>query len=147
MKNTPTARWAGSHLTNTHANGHNTTNNNQQPSKHPVHKTKPGQPSSAEVAPRPRRLVISDHAFSQLSNLHHAIPAPSGSQETADGYMRALHAYLRHLPDFPMRGRARPDIHGAESDTIQTRALGVCQYFCVSGFEVRGMPPLGFSYS
>ena len=35
-------RWAGSHPTNTRANGHNTTNNNQQPSKHPAHKTRPG---------------------------------------------------------------------------------------------------------
>ena len=43
MKSTPTARWAGSHPTNTRANGHNTTNNNQQPSKHPVHKTRPDQ--------------------------------------------------------------------------------------------------------
>ena len=43
MKNTPTARWAGSHPTNTRANGHNTTNNNQQPSKHPAHKTRPDQ--------------------------------------------------------------------------------------------------------
>ena len=43
MKNTPTARWAGSHPTNTRANGYNTTNNNQQPSKHPAHKTRPGQ--------------------------------------------------------------------------------------------------------
>ena len=41
MKSTPTAQ-AGSHPTSTRANGH-TTNNNQQPSKHPVHKTKPGQ--------------------------------------------------------------------------------------------------------
>ena len=38
----PTVRWAGSHPTSTRANGHNTTNNNQQPSKHPVHKTRPG---------------------------------------------------------------------------------------------------------
>ena len=45
MKNTPTARWAGSHPTSTRTNGHNTTNNNQQPSKHPVHKTRPGQRS------------------------------------------------------------------------------------------------------
>ena len=36
-------RWAGSHPTNTRTNGHNTTNNNQQPSKHPAHKTRPGQ--------------------------------------------------------------------------------------------------------
>ena len=43
MKNTPTARWAGSHPTNTRANGHNTTNNNQQPSKHPAHKTRSEQ--------------------------------------------------------------------------------------------------------
>ena len=42
MKSTPTARWAGSHPTSTRANGHNTTNNNQQPSQHPIHKTRPG---------------------------------------------------------------------------------------------------------
>ena len=36
-------RWAGSHPTSTRANGRNTTNSNQQPSKHPVHKTRPGQ--------------------------------------------------------------------------------------------------------
>lgn len=51
------------------------------------------KPSSAEVAPRPHRLVISDHAFSQLLDLRDAILVASGSQETADGYMRALHAY------------------------------------------------------
>ena len=39
----PTARWAGSHPANTHANGPNATNNNQQPSKHPVCKTRPSQ--------------------------------------------------------------------------------------------------------
>lgn len=33
----PTAREVGSHPTNTHANGHNSTNNNQQPSKYPSH--------------------------------------------------------------------------------------------------------------
>ena len=43
MKSTPTARWAGSHPTSTRTNGHNTTNNNQQPSKHPAHKTRPDQ--------------------------------------------------------------------------------------------------------
>ena len=43
MKSTPTARWAGSHPTSTRANGHNTSNNNRQPSQHPVHKTRPGQ--------------------------------------------------------------------------------------------------------
>lgn len=42
-KEHPTARWAGSHPTSTRANGHNTTNNNQQPSKHPAHKTRPDQ--------------------------------------------------------------------------------------------------------
>ena|GEM_PF-3344983 len=45
MKSTPTARWAGSHPTSTCANGHNATNNNQQSSKHPVHKTRPGHPN------------------------------------------------------------------------------------------------------
>ena len=60
---------------------------------------------------RPRRLVVSDHAFRQLLDLRDAILAASGSRETTDGYMRALHAYLRQLPDFPMRGQARPDIH------------------------------------
>ena len=60
---------------------------------------------------RPRRLVVSDHAFRQLLDLRDAILAASGSQETADGYMRALDDYLRQLPDFPMRGQARPDIH------------------------------------
>ncbi len=39
----PTARWADSHPTNTNANGPNATNNNQQPSKHPVRKTRPSQ--------------------------------------------------------------------------------------------------------
>ena len=34
------------------ANGHNTTNNNQQPSKHPAHKTRPGQESSLSVLGR-----------------------------------------------------------------------------------------------
>lgn len=63
------------------------------------------------MTPRPRRLVVSDHAFRQLLDLRDAILATSGSQETADGYMRALHAYLHQLPDFPMRGQARPDIH------------------------------------
>ena len=53
----PTARWAGSHPTNTHANGHNTTNNNQQPSKHPVHKTRPGQAHHLAAGPG-----IQDHA-------------------------------------------------------------------------------------
>ena len=48
MKNTPTARWAGSHPTSTRANGRNTTNNNQQPSQHPVHKTRPGQGEGEE---------------------------------------------------------------------------------------------------
>jgi len=43
MKNTPTAHWACSHSISTRANGHNTTNNNQKPSKHPVHKTRLGQ--------------------------------------------------------------------------------------------------------
>ena len=43
MKSTPTARWASSHPTSTRANGHNTTNSNQQPSKHPVCKTRPSQ--------------------------------------------------------------------------------------------------------
>ena len=42
-KEYPIARQPGSHPTNTHANGRNTTNNNQQPSQHPVHKTRPGQ--------------------------------------------------------------------------------------------------------
>ncbi len=39
----PTARWAGSHPTNTHANGPNATNNNQQPLKTPglQNQTKP----------------------------------------------------------------------------------------------------------
>ena|GEM_PF-2512263 len=36
-------RWAGYRPTSTRANGYNTTNNNQQPSKHPAHKTRPDQ--------------------------------------------------------------------------------------------------------
>ena len=44
----PQRRWAGSHPTSTRANGHNTTNNNQQPSKHPVHKTRPGRRNRQE---------------------------------------------------------------------------------------------------
>lgn len=46
MKSTPTARWARSHPSRTRANGRNTTNNNQQPSQHPVHKTRPGHQTS-----------------------------------------------------------------------------------------------------
>ena len=65
MKNTPTARWAGSHPTNTRANGHNTTNNNQQPSKHPVHKTRPGQHHRRRKHHRRR------HSSQKMS---HAIP-------------------------------------------------------------------------
>ena len=47
-------RWAGSHPTSTRANGRNTTNNNQQPSKHPVHKTRPGQPLKPTTPLRPK---------------------------------------------------------------------------------------------
>ena len=38
----PHSVLGGSHPTSTSANGHNSTNNNQQPSQHPVHKTRPG---------------------------------------------------------------------------------------------------------
>ena len=47
----PPLESSGSHPTNTHANGHNTTNNNQQPSKHPVHKTRPGQETDPAKLP------------------------------------------------------------------------------------------------
>ena len=55
MKSIPTARLAGSHTTSTRVNGHNTTNNNQQPSKHSVHKTRPGH--SLAVMPSSRAMV------------------------------------------------------------------------------------------
>ena len=66
MKSTPTARWAGSHLTSTRANGHNTTNNDQQLSKHLVRNTGPGhsttsttKTSSTRRNPLPNRPTFS----------------------------------------------------------------------------------------
>ena len=47
MKNTPTARWADSQPTSTRTDGHNTTNN-QQPSKHPILKTRPDQDGTTD---------------------------------------------------------------------------------------------------
>ena len=60
------------------------------------------------MTPRPRRLVISDHAFRQLLDLRDAIFATSGSQETADGYMRALHAYFTSCRTSPCGDKRGP---------------------------------------
>ena len=81
MKNTPTARWAGSHPTNTRANGHNTINNNQQPSKHPVHKTRPGQETDPAKLP---------HQVQQLTWQLAMFPAIKSGSVRDDSHTRVM---------------------------------------------------------
>ena len=94
MKNIPTVRWAGSHPTSTRANGHNTTNNNQQPSKHPVHKTRPDQPRGL------RGLVgqrVDAPSEARGADGGRAGYAAAGDQA---GYLEALHIRIgNHDPD------------------------------------------------
>ena len=98
MKNTPTARWAGSHPTNTRTNGHNTTNNNQQPSKHPAHKTRPGhgQDGYENMGLIDRRCLLSSFRvfFRHVSVRYTCITLKTKEYGDLDGVTAAMRKHL-----------------------------------------------------
>ena len=93
-------RWAGSHPTNTRTNGHNTTNNNQQPSKHPAHKTRPDQAVLAHGAPQVLRADNGPEfiaaAMGRWASEHDTLQAfiPPG-QPWHNGFVESLHNRMR----------------------------------------------------